>query len=81
MSARKRTALQLAKSQLAGGVPWGEVILGRCSLFVCQLCGVEFRVDAELEPCAFCNDCKDEALDRLAESVVALRAQLPRSKR
>lgn len=65
-----RTALSLARAQLNGGQPWGDVIIGDCSHFVCRNCGTEYRVSSGLDPCAFCNDCKDEVLDAMAKALV-----------
>jgi hypothetical protein len=67
---RRKNVLTLAKAQLEGGVPWGEIIIGHNSLFVCQKCGTEYHVSSDLDPCAFCNGCKDAVLDMLAEAVV-----------
>jgi len=75
---RNRTAFDLAKAQLAGGHPWGEIIMGSSSICVCQHCGVEFHVTAGLEPCAFCNDCKDAVLEKLAEALVKFERMAPR---
>ncbi len=63
-------ALTLAKLQLAGGQPWGEVIVGTCTLFVCRKCGTEYQVTDGLDPCAFCDDCKEEVLDALAKALI-----------
>ncbi len=78
---RAKTPLQLAKAQYAGGVPWGEVWLGRCSLFVCQGCGGEYHLRDGEEPCAFCDDCKNDVLDVLAEAIVKAAKSKPRRKR
>lgn len=67
---RRKTALQLAKAQLAGGVSWGEIVIGTSSHFVCQKCGGEYHLRCDAEPCAFCDDCKDDVLAILAEAVV-----------
>lgn len=71
---RRRTALSLAKAQLEGGVQWGEIIMGTCSLFVCQKCGDEYHLTDGLDPAAFCNDCKDAVLDTLARAVFKAHA-------
>jgi len=77
----KKTALFLAKAQLEGGVPWGEVIIGTSHLFICQMCGTESRVSEGLDPCAFCNSCKDEVLDILAKAVLAGASRAQRRAR
>lgn len=69
-----RSPLQLAQAQLAGGVLFDGQM-------VCQLCGHAVTVKAGLDPCAFCNGCKDAALDVLAETIVAMKAQLRRMHR
>lgn len=70
---RKRSARFYAKAQLEGGVPWGEVWMGGPgSLFVCQKCGGEYHLSDGGDPCAFCDGCKDEVLDILAEALLAL---------
>lgn len=74
MKKRRRSPLTYAKLQLAGGVPWGEVIVGQCSLYVCQKCRTEYHLDDGTDSCAFCNDCKDHVLDTLAARVVVLEA-------
>ena len=81
MRRRPKSALRLATAQIEGGAPWGEVVMGRCSYFICQNCGTEYRVSDGLDPCAFCNDCKDEVLDTLAQAVVDLKRQLPKRAR
>jgi len=63
---RRRTVVFFAKAQLEGGVASEE----GSRWFICQKCGDEVHVKLELDPCAFCNDCKDEVLDMLAEAVV-----------
>ena len=71
---RRKTVLGLAKAQLAGAIAWGEswpiTDRRRTSLLVCQKCGKEFHVHLELDPCAYCDRCKDDVLDMLAEAVV-----------
>ena len=86
MSKHNKSVLQLARAQLDGGVPWGETVFGTTTLCVCQHCGGEFRVTAELEPCAFCNDCKDAVLDKLAVGLIRFapkprrRSKLPEAR-
>ena len=70
---RRRTAAWYAKAQLEGGVPWGDIVLGESSLFVCQKCSCEYHLAEGLEPCAFCNDCKDDVLSILAEALIHAR--------
>lgn len=68
-----KTALALAKQQLAGGMPWGSCgwrAGSGSSLFVCRNCKGEYRVEDGLDPCAFCNSCKDEVLDKLANAII-----------
>ncbi len=77
---RRQITLRLARAQLAGGVPWGEVVVGRCSLFVCQKCDEEYHLRGDAEACAFCDDCKDDVLAILAEAVV-LGARARRGRR
>lgn len=71
--ARRASALELARAQLAGGKPWGEIIIGTCSHYVCRKCGGEYRIDDGMDPCAFCNLCKDEVLDAFARAIVKLK--------
>lgn len=63
------TVLSLAKAQLAGGV--GHSSSWSCC--TCRNCGIEYRIEDGLDPCAFCDDCKDTVLDRLAKKVVHRR--------
>jgi rRNA maturation endonuclease Nob1 len=72
-----RTVLQLAMAQLKGG----NVIERDWSMIACRNCGREFTIDIGSDPCAFCNSCKDEALDRLAKQVVKLQRNLRRRDR
>lgn len=78
---RRQSALFYAKAQLEGGVPWGEAWMGRYSIFICQKCHTEGHVDPELDPCAFCNTCKDEVLDILAEAVFLAAKKKRKAKR
>ncbi len=72
--------LTYAKAQLEGGIPAADNFFGgRATIFTCQKCGTDVHTDAELDPCAFCNDCKDVVLDILAAEVVRLATR--RSKR
>ncbi len=75
---RPKSAVQLARAQLDGARRWGETWVGSSSICVCRKCDCEFHVTAECDPCAFCNDCKDEVLDILAVRLVSL---LPARKR
>jgi len=68
-----RHALTYAKLQLAGGVTWGETILGETSLFVCQECHQEYHLRDGFDPSAFCDGCKDTVLDILAKAVLKAR--------
>ncbi len=68
----KRGALSLAKAQIEGGVPWGEIVMGRNSLYVCQKCGGEYHIVNGRDPCAFCDGCKDAVLDVLATTIVKI---------
>jgi hypothetical protein len=67
---RPKTAKRCAEAQLSGGVPWGEIVLGSSSLYVCQKCGGEYHLADGCEPCAFCNDCKDDVLSILSEALL-----------
>lgn len=55
-------AFELARAQLAGGVS-ADFDDHLCT---CQRCGDDVNVTIGLEPCAFCNGCKDAVLDILA---------------
>lgn len=67
---RKKTVKQLALAQLNGGVAWGETLVGASTICVCQHCGGEFSVSADCEPCAFCDRCTEQVLDKLAAGVI-----------
>ena len=80
---RKKTVLYYAKAQLEGGVPWGQPFFpgGRTSIYICQKCSAEMHIDHELDPCAFCNSCKDAVLDMLAEAVIAAAKKTTRKRK
>ena len=73
-----RSAFRLAQAQLDGGVPWGRSSHWRCSLFVCQRCGGEYHLRDGNDPCAFCDDCKNDVLDILAVRLISL---LPKKRK
>lgn len=73
------TALTYAKLQLDGAVSQWEVIVGYSSRFACRKCGQECYVEPEMEPCAFCNDCKDDVLTMVAQALV--KASAPKARR
>ena len=72
----QKTVFQLAHAQLEGGVRY-DAWHGA----VCQHCGREFPLAPGLDPCAFCNDCKDIVLDKLATGLIRFERMAPRTER
>jgi hypothetical protein len=43
------------------------------SICECQYCGDAFHIKDGLDPCAFCDDCKDAVLDLFAKHITKVQ--------
>jgi len=65
------TPLRLAETHLAGSTRIDGA-------YICRNCGHVYHLTPGLDPSAFCNDCKDAALDLLAKGFLHLHEKLKR---